>query len=692
MRKIVLFSMLLLLCGSLVRGQERGEIIWASPENDLAFDYSVWGARQAVAERVGPLGIPAWLANLLVNVKYPLKGYKVKYWTLNVNPDDPGNQTEPLVEAMGLVIVPQQTGCKLPLALYCHGTIFGENNVPSNPELFKEDFIASLAYAGYGYLTVVPNYVGYGDDGTVPHPYLDARTEAAASIDLMRAARELAGNRGYDLSGEVFIAGHSQGGHAGAATLRSIAQDFPFEFDVKFAGLSSGAYDLSDVQFDFVFNDPAYPGEELTLLVLAGCQVSSCTTPALDFCNTADVLVNEYIDDPYGSYILGQWEGAREAIDGPWGKYFLDSYLAGIGNSDLRNICLERNNVYNWLNLKKTTFYYCQPDERVSYENSVKARNVQRSNIPWYWFWLRWQINTFNSGNFDHITCALPSLYFARCAFEQNRQYCPSQKSLARPLPQETADHFVSPFLFFDTEVDLRNFPAPVVRVEMLDLNDQVVRVWSKEELQGSLLTIERGDLTTGLYGLVFYLNDREPMYAGISVLDPEPAVSDLYDPIWPNPMQHQATLDLSLLEETVSKISIYDLNGRLLRRMAPEAKAREVKLERNNLPAGDYLVEVRTDRQSYFLPLNLVPVPSPGALVAPNPMQEKTWVDLSAIQGIVRVIRLYTPEGRLLRTYTDISEVAEWFEIDRGNLPAGLYLLELDATTGKKVVKLVVD
>ena len=175
-------------------------------------------------------------------------------------------------------------------------------------------------------------------------------------------------------------------------------------------------------------------------------------------------------------------------------------------------------------------------------------------------------------------------------------------------------------------------------------------------------------------------------------IQDPEPAVSELYDPISPNPMQRQAKLDISLLQDPVSKISIYDTQGNLYRRFSVNPDASEVVLERNDLPTGEYLVEVRTTRQSYFLPLEMVPMPMDGYLIAPNPMRDQAWIDLSQLDGFVQAIQLFTLDGQLLRTYTDVAEDAAYFELQRGDLSGGVYLLEIKTTMGKKVAKLVVD
>lgn len=93
--------------------------------------------------------------------------------------------------------------------------------------------------------------------------------------------------------------------------------------------------------------------------------------------------------------------------------------------------------------------------------------------------------------------------------------------------------------------------------------------------------------------------------------------------------------------------------------------------------------MEVRTGQHSCFLPLEMIPVPEEGMLVAPNPILDKAYVDLTKVGGSIQAIQLYSAEGQLLRSDTDIAPDAEWFEVDRGSLPSGMYLLKIKNNPG---------
>ena len=102
-----------------------------------------------------------------------------------------------------------------------------ENTVVHPWGYYKENM---LAYAGLGFITVFPDYLGF-DDPTRPQRYFSKLAEAHVMLD---AARAVAAFLAQDTTGaraapKVFVAGYSQGGHAAfaAADLRAYAPDVP---------------------------------------------------------------------------------------------------------------------------------------------------------------------------------------------------------------------------------------------------------------------------------------------------------------------------------------------------------------------------------------------------------------------------------------------------------------------------------
>nr|WP_308426092.1 alpha/beta fold hydrolase [Nocardia rhizosphaerihabitans] len=106
-------------------------------------------------------------------------------------------------------------------------------------------------FVDQGYAVVAPDYLGLGRFETGPHPYLEVRSEASATIDLVRAARAADPN----LSRTWSVLGISQGGHAALSTAH-VQQSYAPELDFR----GTVAVDpASDVEKVLPFVGPELP-------------------------------------------------------------------------------------------------------------------------------------------------------------------------------------------------------------------------------------------------------------------------------------------------------------------------------------------------------------------------------------------------------------------------------------------------
>lgn len=232
-------------------------------------------ARDPETARVGEVrsvarggGYPVWLAKGLVwwsglserlPVAHGVTLYRVEYWTA-------GTAGE-IAPASGLVALPR-AGPLRGVVSWQHGTTVERREVPSKPTA-GEGVVASLAFAGHGYLLAAPDYLGLG---TSPgrHPYYHAASTASAVVDLLRAARRLAEAAGHAWPEKLFLAGFSQGGHATLAAMRALeAADEP-GLRVTAAASIAGPFDLSGLSFP-----RALAGEAVSSSLYLGYLVSS---------------------------------------------------------------------------------------------------------------------------------------------------------------------------------------------------------------------------------------------------------------------------------------------------------------------------------------------------------------------------------------------------------------------------------
>lgn len=166
--------------------------------------------------------------------------YMIRYATI-------GAHGEPADASEGFYV--PQRGCRGPFLMvgYAQGTNFLRAMKISNPTKRNvEPGIIAAVYAAHGYVVAATDYLGLGYSTYPYEPYLVSASEASAVIDAMRAARHAAPNLGVALSGKVFLAGYSQGGHSIVATQRAIEAQAPDEFDVVGNDPGSGPYALAD--------------------------------------------------------------------------------------------------------------------------------------------------------------------------------------------------------------------------------------------------------------------------------------------------------------------------------------------------------------------------------------------------------------------------------------------------------------
>ncbi len=175
----------------------------------------------------------SFLNRYVGQLQYDVKAYKLTYFTEYLD----GNR----IEASGLVIVPA-TSNPVPLFSYHHGAIRNTADAPSSFSLTSESTLVSLPLASLGYVVAAPDYIGFGASEAYPHPYEHRALSATASRDMLRAVREFVAIEGNTLSGELFLAGYSQGGSVTMGLHQLIEAEHDQEFTLTASIPGAGSY------------------------------------------------------------------------------------------------------------------------------------------------------------------------------------------------------------------------------------------------------------------------------------------------------------------------------------------------------------------------------------------------------------------------------------------------------------------
>ena len=348
--------------------------------------------------------------------------YKLTYNTVDTD-------SLPII-ATGAFFVPTNTTCTdFPFAVYNHGTTLRKNDVPSNNN--PEAIIGKVFSAG-GYFVCMPDYIGMGDSPGF-HPYVHAKSEATASVDMVRAAREYLSTTNFIDNNELFLTGYSQGGHACMATTKFINdENLQSEFNIVASAPCSGPYDLSGIMADTIISPTPYSNPGYIVYLLASYQLAYGNI----FNSWSDVLY-----PPYDTIVPPFFSGNNTTLD----MGLLNSLIPNQMSLLIRDTCLNNfindsinknhpwwralidNDNYDWLPLKPLRMYYCTADEQIAYTNALNAESTMNNNGAL-------DVQAMNMGNNDHGGCILPALSSAFNWFQNLKTPCNISSSINRNL------------------------------------------------------------------------------------------------------------------------------------------------------------------------------------------------------------------------------------------------------------------
>jgi hypothetical protein len=311
-------------------------------------------------------------------------------------------------QASGLLVVPEGDTA-WPMLAYQHATALQRTNVPSrfNLEGFLGIFIASD-----GYLTVLPDYLGLGDSPGL-HPYLHAASEASATVDMLRASRDLIATNGIAWNGQLFLTGYSQGGHATMAAHREIETFHTNEFTVTACAPMAGPYDLSGtLRSDFVGNRPIPNDYFYAYFMAAFREVYGWPENW-----------SELFREPFAGAVSGVFDGraGTEEVSAAYGGDLRAALQPAVLES-LRNDpghplrrALAANDVFDWTPRAPVRFFHCAADRDVLPANTTVA--MER-------FLSRGATNVSRADpdpEAGHVECAFPSTGAVRAWLETFR-------------------------------------------------------------------------------------------------------------------------------------------------------------------------------------------------------------------------------------------------------------------------------
>ena len=253
-----------------------------------------------------------------------------------------------------------------PIMSYQHGTVVEKSSVTSE----NGEWILPAIISGSGYVYVEPDYLGLGgSEGT--HPYQIAEPYGTAVVDLLRATRQFAAeNDQFQINGQLFLTGYSEGGYATMATHQIIERDYSDEFSITVSFPIAGAYSMSGIMTDLMLSFTPY-GQPFYFPFVLISYIESY--PDIG-------LIEEYILPEYlfifdmfdGYHSSGEINDAMPSI--PITIMKPDSITSFEENNDhpLR-VALRENDLWDWLPQAPMYLFHGLGDEIIPPENSQLA-------------------------------------------------------------------------------------------------------------------------------------------------------------------------------------------------------------------------------------------------------------------------------------------------------------------------------
>lgn len=279
------------------------------------------------------------------------------------------------VKASGLYYVPREEAGKeipaLPMVCYHHGTqIVKKRKI----KLGGEQAIC-IGLAADGYLVARPDYIGLGK-GERKHLYHHVPTQAGASMDMLRAIKELNTTIKVWQNDMLFATGYSQGGHATMGFHKTVQEKHSDEFKITASAPMSGAYDLAGVQEETMFREYSHPGY-LPYLFFSFQEV-------YNFYEDITVVFKH----PYDTILPDLYQGLhsmgyinRLIPSVPKDVIKPEVVTQYLDNDDFPfKKALRENSVHDWKPERPMMICYCQADEQVSYKNALVAHEKMKEN------------------------------------------------------------------------------------------------------------------------------------------------------------------------------------------------------------------------------------------------------------------------------------------------------------------------
>ena len=306
---------------------------------------------------------------------------------LYTSKDDYGND----IQLTGLFIYPfRLSGRKVvaPIISLNHGLELLKKYAPSKWESaewhpkewgnFAEVLIADIMAISYGWVIVMPDYQGMGDDLSENHPCCIREKLAVATADMVQTGINTIKDNRHEYvnwDGNVFLYGYSEGGFVTMSATRELEKR---KVNLSGTVCMGGPYDLSGTMIDVMLSDEPFPAPYFLPLMLVGYNTIYNSIYNYDIMLKEEYRTNipKYTNGFYSTEVVDSIMPQSRILKEVFTASFIDSLKDH--NSQVFNT-LYSNNSYTWQPKTPMLLWHCKNDDCVPIGNFVTAKGYFES-------------------------------------------------------------------------------------------------------------------------------------------------------------------------------------------------------------------------------------------------------------------------------------------------------------------------
>ncbi len=295
------------------------------------------------------------------HVNYSYKVYKIIYKTKDFNGND--------INASGAVSIPLKKRKSFNLVINCHPTIFLNAKAPTEKQPLTA---APIFSAKSGFITIEPDYIGFGVSARRKHLYFIKKENAAAVKDFTLAALEFLKLNQIKIK-KIFLTGYSEGGFVALSALEELEKS---GINIKLTIPIAGIYFLEPVAKEVLKNKKIEKPSIITAVALSYAKayhldisdiLSSYTLFKTQKLFNGKHLKN-YIDNSLPKKISGE-KGL-----------FKSSFISNYQDSKFQE-ALKENSAIDFIPGSSIRFLHCIGDDAVPYQLSAAAADIFKNYL-----------------------------------------------------------------------------------------------------------------------------------------------------------------------------------------------------------------------------------------------------------------------------------------------------------------------